>query len=230
MIIDNSETYVICANKKGTIFIFIISPERKYVWILSKVITHQKSEITALSICENLNIFISCSKEGYCMLYSLPKIKLYNSFKISFDDEEKNIFCSFILIYHVPLPCFIFYIKNQNAFYIYSINGKFLQKNEIDYEIVPNGIEKYIDYEMRDYLLIYNSKDKTIDIHRAIDFQFVSKSPVINYEFIGFVLYKDLDHALILVKNNKKENEVNTQESKYKILVLKDKTNELIWK
>ena len=230
MLIDNSETYAIFANKKGTIFIFFISPEKKYEWMLSKVITHQKSEITALSICENLNIFISCSKEGYCMLYSLPKIKLFNSFKISLGDEEKNIFCSFILIYHVPLACFIFYIKNQNAFYIYSINGKFLQKNGIDYEIVPNGIEKYIDYEMRDYLLIYNSKDKTIDIHRAIDFQFVSKSPVINYEFIGFVLYKDLDHALILVKNNKKENEVNTQESKYKILVLKDKTNELIWK
>ena len=237
MIIDNSETYVICANKKGTIFIFIISPERKYVWILSKVITHQKTEITALTICENLNIFISCSDQGYCMLYSLPRIKLFNSFKLeSFEEKEEKIFCPFILIYHTPLPCFIFYIKNQNAFYVYSINGKFLQKNKLDYEIVQNGFAKYIDYQMRDYLMLYNSKDKTIDVHRAIDFEFVAKSPVINYDFIGFVINKDLDHALILVKNNntheekEKENEGNISNSNYKILVLKDKTNELIWK
>ena len=237
MIIDNSETYVICANKKGTIFIFIISPERKYVWILSKVITHQKTEITALSICENLNIFISCSDQGYCMLYSLPRIKLFNSFKLeSFEEKEEKLFCPFILIYHTPLPCFIFYIKNQNAFYVYSINGKFLQKNKLDYEIVQNGFAKYIDYQMRDYLMLYNSKDKTIDVHRAIDFEFVAKSPVINYDFIGFVINKDLDHALILVKNNntheekEKENEGNISNSNYKILVLKDKTNELIWK
>ena len=237
LIIDNSETYAICANKKGTIFIFIISPEKKYVWMLSKVITHHKMEISALSISENLNIFISCSIHGNCMIYSLPRIKLFNSFNLeSFDEKEKNIYCTLILIYHAPLPCFIFYIKNQNAFYVYSINGKFLQKNKIEYDIVPNGVAKYIDYQMRDYLMIYNTKDKTIDVHRAIDFEFVTKSPIINYDFIGFVLNKELDHALILVKNNnmneknEQEKENTTSESKYKILVLKDKTNDLIWK
>ena len=34
IIIDESETYAICANKIGSIFIFIISPEKKYNWIL----------------------------------------------------------------------------------------------------------------------------------------------------------------------------------------------------
>ena len=106
----------------------------------------------------------------------------------------------------------------------------------MDYEIVQNGFAKYIDYQMRDYLMIYNSTDKTIDVHIAIDFEFVAKSPIINYDFIGFVINKDLDHALILVKNNntheekEKENEGNISNSNYKILVLKDKTNELIWK
>ena len=89
---------------------------------------------------------------------------------------------------------------------------------------------------MRDYLIIYNKKDKTIDIHRAIDFQLVTKSPIINYKFIGFVINKEFDHALILVNNNnqndekQKENENNAQASKYKILVLKDKNDELFWK
>ena len=62
LIIDESNTYAICANNLGTIFIFIISQEQKFIWILSKVITHQKPEgVSALSICEKLNIFISCS-------------------------------------------------------------------------------------------------------------------------------------------------------------------------
>ena len=236
LIIDNSNTYAICANKRGTILIFIISPEKKYVWMISKVITHQKTELSALSINENLNIFISCSKYGNCMVYCLPRIKLINSFNIESPDEKENIFCSSIFIYHAPLPCFIFYIKNLNAFLVYSINGKFLKKYIIEYDIEPNGITKYIDYQMRDYLIIYNKKDKTIDIHRAIDFQLVTKSPIINYKFIGFVINKEFDHALILVNNNnqndekQKENENNAQASKYKILVLKDKNDELFWK
>ena len=235
LIIDESNTYVICTNKLGTIFIFIVSPEKKYIWMLSKVITHQKMEgISALSICEKLNIFISCSNKGNCMIYSLPRIKLFNSFNIQPENENENekINCTLILIYHSPLPCFIFYIKNLSAFYVYSINGKFLQKNKIDYDIDINGVVKYVDYQMRDYLMIYNSKEKTIDVHRAIDFELVTKSPVINYDFIGFVVNQANNHGLVLVKNNNidKENEGKNLGTKYKILVLKDKTDELIWK
>ena len=167
------------------------------------------------------------------MIYCLPRIKLFNSFNIELENQKENIFCSFILIYHTPLPCFIFYIKKLNSFYVYSINGKFLRKNQIEYEINQNGVGKYIDYQMRDYLMIYNPKDKTVDIHRAFDFQFVAKSPIINYDFIGFFINKEYDHALILVNNNKndeKENENKSLGSKYKILVLKDKTDDLFWK
>ena len=203
--------------------------------MLSKVITHQKMEgISALSICEKLNIFISCSNKGNCMIYSLPRIKLFNSFNIQPENENENekINCTLILIYHSPLPCFIFYIKNLSAFYVYSINGKFFQKNKIDYDIDINGVVKYVDYQMRDYLMIYNSKEKTIDVHRAIDFELVTKSPVINYDFIGFVVNQANNHGLVLVKNNNidKENEGKNLGTKYKILVLKDKTDELIWK
>ena len=82
---------------------------------------------------------------------------------------------------------------------------------------------------MRDYLIIYNSKDKTIDIHRAIDFTLVTKSPVINYGFIGFAMNQPYNHALVLVKEPEKENK-NKNLGKYKILVLKDKNEDLIWK
>ena len=231
LIIDESNTYAICANNLGTIFIFIISQEQKFIWILSKVITHQKPEgVSALSICEKLNIFISCSNTGNCNIYSLPRIKLFNSFNIQKENESEKINCNLIFIYHTPLPCFIFYIKNLNSFYVYSINGKFLQKNKIEYDINANGIAQYIDYQMRDYLMIYNSKDKTIDIHRAIDFTFVTKSPVINYDFIGFAMNQPYNHALVLVKESEKENKNKNFGIKYKIIVLKDKNEDLIWK
>ena len=231
LIIDESNTYAICANNLGTIFIFIISQEQKFIWILSKVITHQKPEgVSALSICEKLNIFISCSNTGNCNIYSLPRIKLFNSFNIQKENESEKINCNLIFIYHTPLPCFIFYIKNLNSFYVYSINGKFLQKNKIEYDININGIAQYIDYQMRDYLMIYNSKDKTIDIHRAIDFTFVTKSPIINYDFIGFAMNQPYNHALVLVKESEKENKNKNFGIKYKIIVLKDKNEDLIWK
>ena len=102
-----------------------------------------------------------------------------------------------------------------------------MKKHKLDYKIVNNGISKYIDYQYKDYLMIYNSNDRTIDIHRGIDFEFITKSPVINYNFIDFVLCQGLDHALILVEN---ANENKKSEAKYKILVLKDKENDLKWK
>ena len=97
-------------------------------------------------------------------------------------------------------------------------------------DININGIAQYIDYQMRDYLMIYNSKDKTIDIHRAIDFTFVTKSPVINYDFIGFAMNQPYNHALVLVKESEKENKNKNFGIKYKIIVLKDKNEDLIWK
>ena len=76
--------------------------------------------------------------------------------------------------------------------------------------------------------MIYNSKDKTIDVYRGIDFEFITKSPVIDYTFIDFTLSKNLDQLLILVENN--ENDGKKLNQKYKVLVLKDKENQLNWK
>jgi hypothetical protein len=229
IIIDESETYAICANKAGRILIYVINPEKKYVWNLSMILSFHKTEITSLAISDNLNIFISCSKDGNCMLYSLPRIKLFNSWYIESQEagDSKDIFCSNIIIFHTPLPCLIFYIQNLNYLYVYSINGKFLKKHKLEFEIVHNGIIKYIDYQLKDYLLIYNSNDKTIDVYRGIDFELVTKSPAINYNFVDFFFSKGLDQMLILVENNDQNEQFN---AKYKIFVLKDKENQLIWK
>ena len=228
ILIDESETFALCANKLGTLFLYSINVNKKYEWVIVKIFHNQKSEITSLAINKNLSIFASCSLEGYVMLYTFPPTcKLFNSFKIEIENEEK-IFCPIILIFHTPLPCFIFYIKNLNCLCVYSINGHFLKKHSIDYEINENGIKQYIDYQNKDYLLIYNQKTKTIDVHRAIDFNLITRTPEINYKFIEFVLSDDLEHGLVLVENE--EFDKQTDKSRYKLLVLKDSSNEITWK
>ena len=51
-----------------------------------------------------------------------------------------------------------------------------MKKHKLEYEILNNAIAKYIDYQLKGYLLIYNSKEKTIDVHRGIDFDLITKT------------------------------------------------------
>ena len=72
MKIDLSETFVICANKIGMIYVFIINQLNKSEWILHKIIQDNQREIVSIALNENLNIFITCDKDGYNNLYTLP--------------------------------------------------------------------------------------------------------------------------------------------------------------
>ncbi len=53
MKIDLSETFVICTNKLGTIYIFTINPTNKGEWSLKKVIQDNQKEITCLDLNGN---------------------------------------------------------------------------------------------------------------------------------------------------------------------------------
>jgi hypothetical protein len=55
---------------------------------LYKKIAEHRSEITCLDINEDLNICISCFKDGYWFTHSLPDCSLINSF--IFDDNLFN--------------------------------------------------------------------------------------------------------------------------------------------
>ena len=83
MKMDESETFLICANKIGSIFIYLVNRENKLEWNLTKVIQDNQKEITSLDLNENLNIFITTDKEGYINLYTFPQCKLFNSYKIN---------------------------------------------------------------------------------------------------------------------------------------------------
>ena len=228
IVIDKNETFAICGNENGTIYIYKINQKRKFIWNLYKYINNHNSPISSIGIHENLNIAITCSKNGLCMLYSLPDFKLYNSFIIGKDDNETNneeeYLCPDItLISDSPLPCFIFYINLKRTIYFYSINGHLLKKQKLNYSIQENSIKIYRDYKFIDYLFIYNTRNQTFDLYTMIDFTLIFRSKPLNDDiFVDFVLSEEMDHALVLCKSQIEKN--------YKLYILKYNENDCVWK
>ena len=257
MKIDESESFIICTNKIGYVFIFSINIENKLEWNLLKIIQDNQKEITALDLNENLNIFITCDREGYNNVYTFPQGKLFNSFKLSENqihnktlfttmDNNNNstslsrsesntnisltqneLFANIVIISHNPLPCFIFYIHSKKCLCVYSINFHFINaKYGID--VVPNGLIKYSDCFRKDYLFIYNKNSKNIEIYDVISLDIVLKSSKFDYTFVDFYFSKQMEYALILVKNDDENMIENTNvnnkdknvKKNYKVLLL----------
>ena len=234
MIIDENEIFAICGNILGTIFVYTINEKDKTNWKLYRVIYDHFSPITSLAINENLNIFSACSKSGYCMLYTLPQFKLVNSFKLKNIiinntpnyNENLLLYANIILISSSPLPCMIFYFKLRKSLAVCSINGHLIKEEPIDFEINQNGIKIFTDHQFIDYLLIFNSKNESIDIYNIIDLKIVMTWPIKNYNFIDFIFTKELDSIFVLISNKIPIEEQETDdENIYKILVLKSSNN-----
>ena len=244
IIMDKSETFAICCNSIGTVFIYIIDQNDKLIWHLHHVINEGQGEISSIALNENLNIFILCFKNGYCMVYTLPNCKIFNSFRIEENDINNNTLMNkdnndpeigmesmtptptsnkiyvpdITIISQSPLPCYIFYIKERKSLLVYSINAHFLKEFVLGYEIVENGIKKYTDHFSKDYLFIYNINNSTIDVHRLVDLNLIISSPVIDNQFVDFQFTKEQDYAFILVKVKQKNDDKSLI---HKLLVLK---------
>ena len=247
---DDNETFAICGNKIGCIFIYSFNKLNKIEWNLYKIIQDHQKEITSLDFNSNLNIFISCDKEGYNNLYTFPQCKLFNSYKltesqlptyynsindnnsssISRSESNTNIFSTqadiyadIVIISHCPLPCIIFYIHAKKILCSFSINFHFM-KAQYNIDIVQNGIKKYSDYFRKDYLFIYNKKDKCIDVYDTINLELILRSSKIEYTFIDFHFSKEMEHALILVRiddeKTKENNKDKNTKKNYKILLV----------
>ena len=120
-------------------------------------------------------MFISCSRDGYCIIYTLPDCKQINSFRITDNlfNENKNdnkiYYPNISIISNSPLPLIIFYIESRNSLSVFSINGHFIKEEKIDFKMNENGIKKYTDAQFKDYLLIYNPNKNCIEVYNIID-------------------------------------------------------------
>jgi WD40 repeat protein len=225
IVFDKYETFAICGNANGTIYIFRININNKLNWTIYKVINDHNSPIVSIALHENLNIAITCSENGLCMLYSLPYFKLYNSFILGKDDGggvNDEILCpDIVLISDTPLPCFIFYVNDKRTLYFYSINGKLLSKYALNYELNEKSIKIYKDYQFVEYLVLYNYEKKYFEIRSMVEFELIGCSPVLDkFEFIDFIFGLDMEHILVFGRND----------GKYKLYVIYDSDNKIIWK
>ena len=257
MKMDESETFLICANKIGSIFIYLVNRENKLEWNLTKVIQDNQKEITSLDLNENLNIFITTDKEGYINLYTFPQCKLFNSYKInenqlptsnipndnshnnstSVSRSESNIniitsqndlYVDTAIISQSPLPSLIFYIPSKKCLCVFSINFHFINA-KYGIELVPNGIKKYSDYFRKDFLFIYNKREKTIDIYDIMNLEIILRTAKIEYTFVDFCFSKEMENALIMVKVDDEDINENIKDKNvkknYKILMLNPQGN-----
>ena len=226
IIVDYNETIAICGNMNGTIYIYRIKPNNKLNWTLFKTINDHNSPIVSIALNETLNIAITCSENGLCNLYTLPYFKLYNSFIIGKDDNDLNdndlLSPDIVLMSDSSLPCFIFYVNDIRTIYFYSINGKLLSKQKLNYELNEKSIKIYRDYQFVDYLVIFNSEKKLFEIRSMVEFELIGTSPTLNdIEFIDFVFSWDCEHILVLGKAN----------DKYNLYIIYDmNNNKIIWK
>ena len=236
IVIDENEIFAICGNTLGLVFVYVINENDKTIWNLYKIIYNNYSPITSIEINKTLNIFIICDKDGYCMIYTLPKCKLINSFQLKNiininnlnnlnNNESISLYANISIISSSPLPCIIFYFKTKRSLAVLSINGHLIKEQEINFDINPNSIKKFTDLQFVDYLLIYNPKSESLDIYNIIDLQKIITWPIKNYSFIDFTFSKELDIIYILTKTKtnisiKEKEKDNNNLNEYKILLL----------
>ena len=147
---------------------------------------------------------------------------------ITIFSSQNDYYADIVIISQSPLPAIIFYIHSKKILSVFSINFHYINsKNDI--EIVPNGIKKYSDYFRKDYLFIYNNKEKTIDIYDIINLENVLKTCKFEYTFIDFCFSKEMENILILVKIDDEKLIVNSNDKNnkknYKILKLNTRGN-----
>ena len=243
IVISKNDTYAICGNKLGNIYIFIINQNNKLEWTLYKKISEHRSEITCLDVNEDLNMFISCSKDGFWLSHTLPDCSTINSFKFNENifntinigkiNENKTFYPKIALIIYSPLPCVVFYFEERNSLCTFSINGELLIEKKIDFKLGENCIKKYTDMQFNEYLLIFNEISKCIEIYNVVELNSVISMPMIEHTFVDFVVGRELDHIAILVKfkskNDEKNKEVISVDTAYKILVIRNNNVEFDW-
>ena len=221
MIINELETIVICSNSEGNIFVYSIDLKDKFEWSYLASIDEGQGEIISMALNETLDIFITCSINGYFMMYTLPDCKLFNSFIIE-KSNNKKLYADIIIISESPLPCFVLYSKQDKTLYSYSINGTLLHSNLLGFEMGENEIKKFTDISFNNYLFIYNKNGHSIDILEIYGLKQYISIPLYDKEFIDFTFDNNYDSIFILVREKKNENDNKKNDIKgtLKILII----------
>ena len=133
--IDKEENYAFLGNSIGNICIYQIDIDDPKKWKLIQLKTEQISPISHINCNNDLNLWSSTTIDGYINIYTLPQCKLIRCIKV----PTKK--CSYTFLSSSPLPSVIVINdeENNSELYVYSINGKFLFKQQ-EYMHLTNPI------------------------------------------------------------------------------------------
>ena len=151
--INDDETYFIAGNSLGNIAVYNIDLENDKIELYKKIY-NQMSPISDININNELNLFGSCTIDGFVNIYTLPLCKLIRSIKVPLI-EKYNGKCNYIFLSESSLPSIIIIIEDDKncEIFSYSINGKML--NNLKEDKSMNSILKIKDLNSFEYLAYY---------------------------------------------------------------------------
>ena len=163
-------------------------------------INHHSEEITSIEINDSLNMFATCSKDGYIMLYVLPSCQLIKAINISlsldklnknqlsnseniffeFNDKINSIYANNIFLSSSPIPSVVIYISSKKMFSSYTINGGFInttQETEKTENICCYKTFKNINFQE---FLIYGTDDGFIKMRSFPKMELINNIKIYN--------------------------------------------------
>ena len=151
--INDDETLLIAGNSLGNIAIYNIDLENNKIELYKKIY-NQMSPISDININNKLNLFGTCSIDGFVNIYTLPLCKLIRSIKVTLIKKD-NGKCNYVFLSESSLPSIIVIIEDDKncEIFSYSINGTLLNKLKEDKSM--NCILKINDLNSFEYLAYY---------------------------------------------------------------------------
>ncbi len=138
-LIELINTYLICGCSDGDIIIYkielkLINSSHNLFEILNfyKELNHHMNEITFINYNYELNLLLSCSKDGYINIYTINEFKLCNSIKINGFPRFGYLICDSI--------SYIFVYVDDEYFQYYTINGIPIIKEKNSFSEISNPI------------------------------------------------------------------------------------------
>ena len=128
--VGSDEEYLFVGNSIGNVVVYKINYDVNN-WKVIKNLKDQRSPISHIYSNGDLNLWLSTSIDGYINLYTLPLCKLARTIKIS---TKK---CSYAFLSSSPLPSIVAINDetNNSEISVYSINGKFISKNQLYFQL-----------------------------------------------------------------------------------------------
>lgn len=190
IVIDKSDNFAICGTLQGAVFVYKIDAKDPTSWKEHKDLYDHRDEITDIAINDKQNIFVTCSKDGYAMIYTIPRCKLINSLKLNSLSPP-----SLCLVSSSPLPCIVFYFKKEKKIEVYSINGHFIISRNLDSEITEWKL--FTNYLFEDFIML-TSYNNRISILNLPDLKEVVSKSGTEHKIEDFEVSEDRSFAMIL--------------------------------